>query len=106
MLTLKVITTDLNGQSQTHLFNGDSLTHKEYFSEDRYIVSKKCKEDASIWIIGAIEENSSTQKFTVSEVDIYDDDRYIKNKLFITPRAECYIMDNGKTIDTFGCYFE
>jgi len=106
MLTLKVIITDIDGQSQTYLFNGDSISHKEYFSEDHYIVTKQCEKNSSTWIIGSIIETSSTQKFTVSEVEIYDEDRFNKNKLFIVPRAECYIMDNGKTIDTFGCYFE
>jgi len=106
MLTLKVITTDINGQDQTHLFSGDAICHKEYSSDDHCIVSKVSKNNASIWTIGSIKENSSTQKFGVSEVEIYDDDRYIKNQLFIVPKSICYIMDDGKTIDTFGCYFE
>jgi len=98
MLTLKVITTDLNGQPQTHIFNGDSISHKEYFSDDHCIVSKICKENSTTWIIGSISETSSTQKFTVSEVDIYDDDRYIKNKLFNEKEYEWVLKKDPCTI--------
>jgi len=106
MLTLKVITTDLNGQTTTHLLNGDTITHKEYFSADHCIVSKVMKENPTTWILGIMVETSSTQKFIVSEVMIYDEDRHIKNAIFIVPKADCYIMDNGKTVDSFWCQFE
>jgi hypothetical protein len=106
MLTLKVVTTDLDGQTETYLLNGDSITHKEYFSADHCIVFKTRENNSTTWIIGDMIETSGTQKFTVSEVKIYDEDRYCKNDLFILPKAECYIMDNGKTIDSFFCNFE
>jgi hypothetical protein len=106
MLTLKVITTDIYGQTETHLLNGDSITHKEYFSSDHSIGSKIKENNTSIWMLGNMVETSSNQKFIVSEVKIYDEDRYCKNDLFILPKAECYIMENGKTIDNFSCQFE
>lgn len=106
MLTLKVITTDLNGQSETHVFGGDSFVHREYFSEDRSIATKIKQKNLDIWIIGSMVETSSTQKFTVSEVEVYDEDRCLKHSLFIVPKADCYIMDNGKTVDSFFCWFE
>lgn len=106
MLTLKVITTDINEQSETHVFKGDTFVHREYFSEDHCISTKIKKENSDVWIVGNMEETSSSQKFTVSEIDIYGEDRYIKNKLFILPKAGCYIMDDGKTIDSFFCFFE
>jgi hypothetical protein len=106
MLTLKVITTDQDGQTETHLFSGDTITHKEYFSADHCIVSKVKENNSTVWIVGGMVETSSTQKFIASDIAIYDADRYIKNLLFITPKADCYIMDNGKTIDSFFCAFE
>jgi len=106
MLTLKVITTDQDGQTETHLFNGDSIVHKEYFSADHCIVSKIQENNSTTWIIGTMVETSSTQKFIASDVHIYDEDRCVKHLLFICPKAGCYIMDNGKTIDSFFCQFE
>ena len=106
MLTLKVITTDLNGQSETHVFSGDSFVHREYFSDDHSIATKIKARNMDIWVVGNMVETSGTQKFTVSEVEIYDDSRCLKNSLFIVPKAECYIMDDGKTVDSFFCWFE
>lgn len=106
MLTLKVTTTDLDGQTETHLFNGDSFSHKEYFSADHCIIPKIKVKNPATWIIGNLIETTSTQKFTVSEVTIYDDSRFLKNLLFICPKADCYIMDDGKTVDSFFCQFE
>jgi len=106
MLTLKVVTTDLDGQTQTHILNGDSITHKEYFSSDHCIATKARENNSTSWIIGNMIETSSTQKFTVSEVKVYDEDRYCKNDLLVLPKAECYITENGKTVDTFFCQFE
>lgn len=106
MLTLKVVTTDQDGQTETHLLNGDSITHKEYFSADHCIVPKIRERNSTTWILGNMVETSSTQKFIVSEVKVYDENRSCKNDLFITPKADCYIMDNGKTVDSFFCQFE
>jgi len=107
MLTLKVITTNSENQTETHVLNGDAITHKEYFSEDHCIVPKMQKENSTLWILGNMLETSSKQKFTISEVKVYDEDRYCKNDLIIVPKAECYITDsNGKTVDSFFCHFE
>ncbi len=106
MLTLKITTTDLDDQTESIVLNGDSISHKEYFSSDHYIATKTREKNSGTWIIGNIIETSGTQKFTVSEVKVYDKDRYCKNDLLILPKAECYIMENGKTVDTFFCWFE
>jgi hypothetical protein len=103
MLTLKVITIDQNGQTETHLFNGDSITHREYFSADHCIISKVKENSPMVRVVGNMTETSSPQKFIVSEIKIYDDDHSYKNQLFIVPKADCYIMDNGKTVDSFFC---
>jgi hypothetical protein len=106
MLVLKVVSTDQDGQTETYLLNGDSITHKEYFSADHCIVQKVQEKNSTTWILGNMTETTGIQKFIVSEVKIYDEDRYCKNDLFILPRADCYIMENGKTIDSFFCSFE
>jgi hypothetical protein len=106
MLTLKISIVDLDGQTETHVLNGDSITHKEYFSNDHHIVTKTKEKNTTTWILGDMVETSGTQKFTVSEVKVYDEDRYCKNDLLILPKAECYIMENGKTVDSFFCFFE
>ena len=107
MLTLKVVTIDLAGQTESFVLNGDSISHKEYFSSDHCIIAKTREKNSTTWIIGDMIETSGTQKFTVSEVKIYDEDRYCKNDIFILPKSECYITDaNGKTVDSFFCQFE
>jgi hypothetical protein len=107
MLTLKVISLDQDGQTETHILNGDSITHKEYFSADHCIISKMREKNSTTWILGNIVETTSTQKFIVSEVKVYNEERFCKNDLFIVPKAECYITDgNGKTVDSFFTSFE
>jgi hypothetical protein len=107
MLTLKVITTDLDGQVRTHLFSGDSITHKEYFSSDHYIASKVQKNTPNARCIGQMLETSSQQLFVVSDVLILAGDFELKNTLFILPKADCYITDaSGKTVDSFFCQYE
>jgi hypothetical protein len=106
MLTLKVITTDIEGLTETHVFNGDSIKHKESFSIDHSIAKKAFENNSTMWIIGKMLETSSTQKFTVSDIEIFDEDRNLKHIMLILPKASCYIMDNGKTIDSFFCEFE
>jgi len=106
MLTLKVITTDIDGKAVTHLLSGDAITHREYFTKDHCILSKMRENSPMVRCIGEIQETSSEQPFIVSEVQIYEDNHSYKNELFILPKAECYIMENGKTVDTFFCQFE
>jgi hypothetical protein len=106
MLTLKIITTNVDGISQTYIFSGDAVSHKEYFSEDHYLAKKKVEENSTIWYIGSLVESSSKQKFVASDIYIYDEDRVCKNIIFVTAKADCYIMENGKTIDSFFLTYE
>ncbi len=106
MLTLKVITTDQDGQIETVLFSGDSIAHKEYFSQDHSFQRKVVEKNDTLWCIGNMIETSSEQKFVVSDVVIYDEDRSLKHVLLILPKADCYIMENGKTIDSFFCTYD
>lgn len=106
MLTLKVITTDLDGQTESHILSGDTITHKEQFSSDHCLASKWKEENSFVWILGSMTETSSEQKFIYSVVHIYDEERNNKNVLLVLPKSDCYIMENGKTVDMFNCVFE
>lgn len=106
MLTLKVITTDQDDQSTTYLFSGDSINHKESFSDDHSIISKTKEKNSTIWILGKMIDTTSKQKFTISDIEIYDLDRNLTHIMLVLPKSSCYIMDGGKTIDSFFCYYE
>jgi hypothetical protein len=106
MLTLKIITTNIDDVSQVYIFTGDIISHKEYFSDDHYLAKKKVEENNTIWYIGSLIESSSKQKFTASDIEIFDEDRVCKNIIFVTAKADCYIMENGKTIDSFFLTYE
>lgn len=106
MLTLKVVTTDIDGQTEIYLFAGDSIKHKESFSTDHSIAKKAFENNSTMWIIGKMAETSSIQKFTISDIEIFDEDRNLKHIMLVLPKADCYVMDNGKTIDSFFCSFE
>jgi len=106
MLTLKVSSVDLNGQVEVTILTGESITHKEYFSKDHNLRAKIKENTPHWWIVGNIMDTSGESPFVVSEVRIYDGERYCINELFIFPKADCYIMENGKTVDTFSCNFQ
>jgi hypothetical protein len=106
MLTLKIISTDIDGNQFTHLLSGDAITHREYFSSDHCIMRNTNERSPMVRIVGTLTETSSTQKFVVSDVIIYEDDHALKNQLLILPKADCYIMEAGKTVDSFYCGFE
>lgn len=105
MLTLKVITTDLDGQATVHLFYGDAISHREFVSQDHTIHSQIEKNSPQVKIVGRVIETSSTQTFAYSDVSIYAEDKAIKNCIVILPKAICYIMADGKTVDDFSCEF-
>jgi hypothetical protein len=103
MLTLKVITTDIDGQKGTHLFNCDHLTHRERESNDYQL---KFANDEKVYVIGYLPDKESKQKFTYSDIWLYDGGNEPKMLIYALPRSECFVMNNGKTVDSFGAYFE
>lgn len=102
MLTLKVITTDINGDLETFLFYGEAISHREKVSHD-YQMTPALMESGQV--IGTLTEKISEQQFVFSNVYLYGKEESYERRLFILPHAECYIMEGGKTIDTFSCYF-
>jgi len=98
MLTLKVITTDSLGNRITHILTGERISHREFETQDRDV-------DYGCLTLGYLnEEKISDQGFTISFVDLSEGD-YIK-EVIIFPLAECFIMENGKTVDSFSCTYK
>jgi hypothetical protein len=102
MLSLKIIHTDINGGRTTHLFSGERISHIEeestnhtldYFSEHPYY-----------FMVGQLTQSSSTQPYVKSVVTVFDGNDL--QEILILPLSECYIMADGKTIDTFSSYFK
>ena len=98
MLTLKVITTDILDNRTTYLLTGERISHKEWETNDRSV-------DYGCLTLGNIDRDKvSDQKFIVSSVDLSDGD-YSK-EVIILPFAECFIMENGKTVDSFSVTYK
>jgi hypothetical protein len=106
MLTLKVITTDIDGQHETHLFYGERIQHKETESSDHQSKFALTPNDAVIGSSDLPETPNSTQTYSMSRVFIYGESDTPKQLLWILPCADCYVMHEGKTIDTFFARFK
>ena len=102
MLTIKVTTKDIDGFSETHLFYGERITHRERESNNYQM---EFPNEEKVVVIGHLPEKNSEHKFTYSDVWIYGDSSTPKMLLYILPYADCFIMDNGKTVDSFGAYY-
>jgi hypothetical protein len=101
MLTLKVITTDRDGQVETHIYYGESMSHTE-----RIIKASEMKKFTGASFIGSIINESSEQQFVSCDVIITGKDVSGNHRLLILPASECFIMENGKTVDTFSSDFK
>jgi hypothetical protein len=106
MLTLKVITTDIEGQNETHLFYGERIQHKETESKDHMMKFVMTQNEMVISSSALSETPSSGQAYQMSRVFIYGDGDTPKQLLWILPCADCFVMYNGKTIDTFSARFK
>jgi hypothetical protein len=102
MLTLKVITTDVDGDKSVTLFSSDHISHSE-INEIRKDISDKYPCSVRV---GILADSSSEQKLVVSHVLFYNTDNSIKGDILILPKSDCFIMDEGRTVDTFYSYFK
>ena len=100
MLTLKVITTDIDGQQETHLFYGERIQHKEETSNTYNLAFA-----APSQVIGSLPDKVSEQSYIYSRVFLYGDSNLPKVLLYILPRAECFITEGGTTVDSFYCSY-
>lgn len=101
MLTLKVIHTEFEGGRITHLFAGERISHVEIEStnhRDEFI------SDKDFFQIGKFTNPCSIQPYVTSTVTIFDGNDY--QTIQILPKSECFIMSNGKTVDSFSSYYK
>lgn len=100
MLTLKVRTQDNLDNFTTYLFAGEIISHEEYTETDHMI-----NYNQHDMVVGEIAKTSSVQPYVVSCVRIFKElDSY--KDIIIMPKADCFIMENGRTVDTFKTYFK
>jgi len=101
MLTLKVITTDIDGNITTNLFYGESINHTERIEKadglKSYIDAK---------YVGSLMDTNSQQEFVASQILIHDSDNHLKDNIIVLPYSECFIMANGRTVDKFVSAFK
>ena len=100
MLTLKVITRDLKGLSETHILYGERIQHIEMESHNYQM-----KFSSDEQVIGSLPDKESEQKFVFSRVFIFGDNGVPKILLYIMPHADCFVMYNGKTVDSFSTVY-
>jgi hypothetical protein len=104
MLTLKIISTDVDGRLETNLFSAERISHAERdfntkcISDDKF---DKCvmEGDDFNYVIGGMLNQDTNQPLKYSKVRLYTKDDV--EVILITPYSEVYIMQDGKTIDSF-----
>ena len=89
------VTIPKNISESLHLHTGDKIE----------IVINKQRE-AVISTVNLTETPESKQAYYQSRVFIYGEGETPKQLLWILPCADCYIMHEGKTIDTFSTRFK
>jgi len=99
MLTLKVVQTGNHGDTITHVLHGDRISHTEEESNNHNL-----KFMSNEIVLGSQSGAESKQKFTMSIVRIFKGESY--NDYIILPTATCYIMADGKTVDSFMIHFQ
>lgn len=100
MLTLKIITLDSLDNTTTYLFSGEIISHEEYTETDHMI-----NYDQHDMCVGTLEKTSSSQPYVVSCARIFKDKENFID-IIIMPAATCFIMETGRTVDTFKTYFK
>jgi hypothetical protein len=96
MLTLKVVSTDIDGNVTTNLFYGESINHTERLEK-----ADGLKTYTNAKYVGSLMNMAGTQEFVASHVLINDSDGYQKDNILVLPYSECFIMANGRTVDKF-----
>jgi hypothetical protein len=100
MLTLKVITTNGNGETTTRVFTGDSISHVE--KKDNNHQKHFMLNDI---VVGTLDGSTSKQEYYYSLVTIYNKDGSYEGTVYVFPFSNCFIMENGRTVDSFTLEF-
>jgi hypothetical protein len=103
MLTLKIIHTSQDGGRTTHIFTGERMSHTEIEKTTHYN-SELTSDELLFFIVGELADSSSTQPYVMSNVTIFNGNDY--QTVFILPASECFVMANGKTVDSFSTYYK
>ena len=106
MFTLKVITQDLEGLRETHLFSAKRIQHTGIDTNDYKI--ELGKGYLNTVTIGSLPDKTEGigQMFNYCRVFLYGEEDHPETLLYILPYAECFITEEGKTVDTFGSYYK
>ena len=100
MLTLKVITTDVKDNRITYLLTGERISYRKWETNDRKI-------DYGCLVLGDIDKDKiSDQPFEVVCINLSDGEYNKEDDIVILPLAQCFIMENGKTVDSFSCIYK
>jgi hypothetical protein len=102
MLTLKVITIDTDDDRAVTLYSADHISHFATIEKRKDLPNKF----PSAQRVGTLADSSSDQELIISHVILWNGDRSIKEDLLILPKSDCFIMEEGKTVDTFYSYFK
>lgn len=96
-MTIKIISTDIDGIVTVCLCSGDSIRHTE-----KTHPARETKGSSDSVIVGGFGNMNSEQIIITSEIEIFDKDNSLIRRLVVTPKSECFIMnDDGKTVDVF-----
>jgi hypothetical protein len=102
MLTLKVVRETGKGDTITELFSAERISHWEKKREGGTVTEFpknfiKLNED--------LLETTDNLSYMESVVVLYNINNEIINQLVMLPYCLCYIMENGRTVDTFESKF-
>jgi hypothetical protein len=103
MLTLKILHTDNEGGKTTYLFAGERISHTEV-EQTNHSMEFKTLEENDYFLVGEFANELSKQPYVMSTVNIFDGNDY--QTIQILPKSECFVMSNGKTVDTFSAYYK
>jgi len=103
MLTLKVVTVDHLANRTTHVFTGKSISHREFEEVNRNVNYNNIGGYSMLGSLDVDKVCSDKESFIISDVVLENTDS-VKH-IIVLPYAEGYIMEDGKTVDNFECYF-
>ncbi len=111
MLTVKIISTDKDGIVNTSLFAAERVSHGRHdFNKDLSVKDTKSTFSDGVihgsginYIIGGLSNYETTQAMQYATVTLWNKDE--TEVICVTPLSEVYVMQDGKTVDSFSVRF-
>jgi hypothetical protein len=97
-MTLKIVSMSIDGILTASIFSGCEISHTE-----RIIPIREAWGGSDVITVGEVGNPNSEQWCYVSYVNILDKD--VVKRITVLPKSDCYIMEDGKTVDSFHCIF-